>query len=161
MEFPFFLILLHLFSCCYPLMPSTLSLFAPFFSKKRVWSSCFVWQKLLLLHPLCKRDKVFSWNVDKAPVGFDLCGFTFKKKLLWKFGSEAKKSLSLQSGSQKRIFFCLGLRSCQKSFRRRKRKKTFKKNFRKHLVVTFKLLTFAPALENKAKIKEAFFDRIT
>jgi hypothetical protein len=110
--FPRNFFLLHLFSCCYPLMSSALSLFAPFFLKKRVWSSCFVWQKLLLLHPLCKRDKVFSWNVDKAPVGFDLCGFTFKKKLLWKFGSEAKKSLSLQSGSQKRIFFCLGLRSC-------------------------------------------------
>ena len=127
MAFPFFLILLHLFSYCYPLMPSTLSLFAPFFLKKRVWSSCFVWQKLLLLHPLCKRDKVFSWNVDKAPVGFDLCCFTLKKN--FSESLEVKlKSLYLCSPVRKKgSSFCLGLRSCQKSFRRRKRKKTFKK----------------------------------
>ena len=95
-------------------------------------------------------------------MGFDLCGFTFKKN--FSESLEVKlKSLYLCSPVRKKgsFFvwaFALAKRVLEGSLTK---KKLLKKNFRKHLVVTFKLLTFAPALENKAKIKEAFFDRIT
>ena len=155
MVFPFFLILLHFFSCCYPLMSSALSLFAPFFLKKRVWSSCFVWQKVLLLHPLCKRDKVFSWNVDKAPVGFDLCGFTFKKN--FSESLEVKlKSLYLCSPVRKKgSSFCWYLRSCQKSFRRRKRKKTLKKKLPKTFGCYFETPYLCTRFRKRSKNKRS------
>ena len=95
-----------------------------------------------------------------------LRGLTYAVLLLKKNFSESLevklKSLYLCSPVRKKgSFFVDTFALAKRVLEGESEKKLLKKNFRKHLVVTFKLLTFAPALENKAKIKEAFFDRIT